>query len=272
MHKDKEYDPLIKYIDYPRTKEEMYAVLSPDDVEQLKKYAMELYTNDNDDWEQILLYLVCFKGANIDECLKVLIHDRKIYEPSLFKSASDDIAEVLIEKLRYKDDRVSMNHVLISLAMIGNDRVVKAFNEWKKNEPKFSRYLYCKPYLYSFEGGWKLDSQGKRKNLYYKKSYGVKTGIPNKDTPVKFFEKQNEKCEWCGRKLTSLFTIDLHNKDMHFLGLNGDKISLSTCDNCTCYGFVYTNIDTNGNATWSKHNTEPEYLDTHGDEFEECEL
>lgn len=133
--------------------------------------------------------------------------------------------------------------------MIGNNRVVKAFNEWKKNEPKFSRYLYCKPYLYSFEGGWELDSQGKRKNLYYKKSYGVKTGIPSKDTAVKFFEKHNEKCEWCGRKLTSLFTIDLHNKDMHFLGLNGDKISLSTCDNCTCYGFVYTNIDTNGNAT-----------------------
>ena len=233
---------------------------------------MELYKNDNDEWEQMLLHLVCFKRADINEFLKVLIDDCKIYEPSLFKNASDDIAELLIEKLKCKDDRLSINHVLISLAMIGNDRVVAVFNEWKKNEPEFSKKLYCKPYNYSFDGGWKLDSHGKRKNLYYKKSYGIKEGIPQKNTPVKFFEKQNEKCEWCGRKLASLFTIDLHNKDMHFLGFSGDKISISTCENCTCYGFVYTNIDTNGNATWSEYNIEPKYLDTHDeDEFEECD-
>ena len=272
MHRDKKYDPLINYIHYQKTKEEMYAVLSTDEVDRLKKYAMELYKNDNDEWEQILLHLVCFKGANIDEFLKVLIDDCKIYEPSLFKNASDDVAKILIKKLKCKDDRVSINHILISLAMIGNDRVVELFNEWKKNEPEFSKNLYVKPHEYSFEGGWKLDNNGKRKNLYYNKSYGVKEGIPPKESSVKFFKKQNEKCEWCGRKLTSLFTIDLHNKDMHFLGLTGDKISISTCDNCTCYGFIYTNIYANGNATWSKYNIEPEYLDTHDeDEFEECD-
>jgi hypothetical protein len=270
MHMDKKYDPLIKYINYPKTKEEMYKILSKDDVDRLKNYAMELYKNDNDKWEQVLLHLVCFNGTDIDDCLKVLIDDCKIYEPSLFKNASDDIAELLIEKLKCKDDRVSINHILISLAMIGNDRVVEVFNEWKKNEPEFSKNLYVKPYEYSVEGGWKLDSQGKRKNLYYKKSYGIKEGIAPKDNPVKFFEKQNKKCEWCGRKLTSLFTIDLHNKDMQFLGLTGDKISISTCDNCTCYGYIYTDIDTNGNAAWSKYNFEPEYLDTHDeDKFEE---
>jgi hypothetical protein len=270
MHKDKKYDPLINYINYPRTKEEMYAVLTTDDVEILKKYAMELYKNDNDEWEQILLHLVCFKEANIDEYLKVLIDDCKIYEPSLFKNASDDIAELLIEKLNCKDDRVSINHVLLTLAMIGNDRVVEVFNEWKKNEPEFSKDLYIKAYEYSLEGGWKLDDQGNRKNLFYKKSYGVKEGIPPKDSPVKLLKKQNEKCEWCGKNLTSLVTIDLHNKDMHFLGLDGDKISIATCVNCTCYGYVYTNIDTKGNATWSKYNVEPKYLDTHNeDEIEE---
>lgn len=230
MHRDKKYDPLIKYINYPKTKEEMYEILSKDDVDRLKNYAMELYKNGNDEWEQILLHLVCFKGVDIDDCLKVLIDDCKIYEPSLFKNASDDIAELLIEKLNCKDDRVSVNHILISLAMIGNDRVVELFNEWKKNEPEFAPNLYVKPYEYSLEGGWKLDNQGKRKNLYYKKSYGIKEGDQPKDTSVKFFEKQDEKCKWCGRKLTSLFTIDLHNKDMHFLGLTGDKISISTCD------------------------------------------
>ena len=37
MHKDKKYDPLIKYIDYPKTKEEVYDILSTDDVESLKE-------------------------------------------------------------------------------------------------------------------------------------------------------------------------------------------------------------------------------------------
>lgn len=272
MHKNKKYDPLINYINYPKTKEEIYSVLSADDLEMLKQYAMELYKNDNDEWDQILLHLVCFKGADIDEFLKVLIDDCKIYEPSLFKNASDDIAELLIEKLKCKDDRVSINHILISLVMIGNARVVEVFNEWKKNEPEFSKDLYVKPYEYSLEGGWKPDSQGNRKNVYYKKSYGVKDGMPQKDTPVKFFEKQEEKCKWCGRKLTSLFTIDLHNKNMHFEGLTGDEISISTCDNCTCYGFIYTDIETNGNVAWSQYNIEPEYLNTHDeDEYEECE-
>lgn len=32
MHKDKKYDSLIKYIDYSKTKEEMYADISADDI------------------------------------------------------------------------------------------------------------------------------------------------------------------------------------------------------------------------------------------------
>lgn len=273
MHQKKEYNPLITYIDYPKTKEEMYAELSTNDVERLKKYAMELYKKDDDKWQDILLHLVCFRGANIDECLKVLITDCKIYEPSLFKNASDDIAKLLIAKLNCENEDIRVNHILISLAMIGNDRVVKLFNEWKENEPEFSEKLYLKPYEYSFEGGWKLDGNGKRKNLYYKKSYGVKKGISLKSSPVSFFDRQNEKCEWCKRKLTSLFTIDLHDENMNFLNLEGNKISIAICENCTgYYGAIYTNVDTNGNVTWSEYNTKPEYLDACGeDEFEEYE-
>lgn len=270
MHMNKKYDPLINYISYPMTKEEVYASLLPDDVERLKKYVMELFKKDNDEWEQILLYLVCINRANIDGILELLIAEFKIFEASLFYNASDHIAELLMEKLKSKDDRLSINHILLALAMIGNDRVVKAFNEWKKNEPDFSKDLYIKAYEYALEGGWKLDDQGKRKNLYYEKSYGIKKGFSEKATPVKFFKTQDGKCEWCGRKLKSLFTIDLHNENMKFLNLDGEKINISTCDNCTCYGFVYTDIDTKGNATWSKHNSEPAYLNTHDDEeFEE---
>ncbi|MGN2338748.1 hypothetical protein ACTFIN_11600 [Clostridium cagae] len=56
---------------------------------------------------------------------------------------------------------------------------------------------------------------------------------------------------------------------MEFLGFREDKISIHTCENCTCYGFIYTNVDTKGNATWSEYNIEPEYLDINDDEFEE---
>lgn len=267
MHKKKVYDPLITYIDYPKTKEEVYALLTQDDIERLKKYAMELYKNGDDEWEMILLHLVCFKNADINEFLKVLINDGKIYEPSLFKNACDEIAQLLIEKLKCDDKSVSINHILLSLAMIGNERVVELFNEWKKNEPDFAEKLYCKPYNYSYEAGWKLDKNGKRQNLYYEKSYGVREGIPQENTAVSFFEGTNkEKCEWCKRELVSLFTIDLKNKDMEFLGFTGEKLRISTCSNCTCYGYIYTDIDTDGNAYWSKYNEEPDYLDIYEDE------
>ncbi|WP_415465477.1 hypothetical protein [Clostridium saccharoperbutylacetonicum] len=270
IYKNKKYDPLINYISCLKTKEEVYVSLLPNDVERLKKYVMELFKNDNDEWEKILLDLVCINGANIDEILEALIAEFKIFESSLFYNASDRIAELLMEKLKSKDDRLSVNHILLALAMIGNDRVVEAFNEWKKNEPDFSKDLYMKAYEYALESGWKLDNKGKRKNLYYEKSYGIKKGFSEKNTPVKFLKTQGEKCEWCGRKLKSLFTIDLQNENMKFLDLDGEKINISTCDNCTCYGFIYTDIDTKGNATWSKHNSEPSYLNTHdNEEFQE---
>lgn len=271
MHKDKKYDPLITYIDYPKTKEEVYEVLTNDGVEKLKKYAMELYKNNDNQWESILLHLVCFKAADINEILKVLIREDKIYEPSLFKNADDEIAELLIEKLNNINESVSVNHVLLSLSMIGNERVVELFNKWKMNEPEFSTKLYCKPHNYCFEAGWKLDDNGKRKNLYYKKSYGIKEGTPPKNTPVNFYEKHDEKCQWCGKNLSSLFTIDLHNEDMKFLGFTGDKLSISTCVECAAYYPVLTDIDTKGNVSWSEYNEKRDDVDIEedDDEYEE---
>ena len=331
MHSHKQYDPLIRYIEYPQSKEEMYDMLSKDDAERLKDYAIGLYNDENDEYEQILLHLMCLKNIELNDFLKVLINDGNIHESSLFKNASDEIAELLIEKLNDNENRLIINHILLCLAMIGNERVVKLFDSWKKNEPEFAEKLYCKPFNYSYEGGWMIDENGNRKNLYYEKSYGVKKGTVPDNTPVNFYvDKDNKfessakldkeelntnrytdkelvdnlctendesnsnkenlncknkecatsnrciddnKCGWCGRNLTSLFTIDLHNEDMKFLGFEGDKLNISTCIDCVCYDNVYTDIDTDGNAYWSRYNAEADNSDDYeeDEELEECE-
>ena len=265
----REYNPLIEYVKCPKTKEELYSILTKDHMKRLKEIAMESYKSGTDQWEDILLNLVCFNNADINGFLKILINDGKVYESSLFKNASDEIADMLIDKLECNDESISLNHILLCLAMIGNERVVELFNKWKKDTPEFAEKLYVKPHEYSYEGGWKLDENGNRKDLYYHESYGVKEGVPPKNASVKFYETNEDKCKWCGRYLDSLFTIDLKNKHMEFLGVEGDRLNISTCSNCTCYGYIYTDIDTCGHAHWSSYNSKPNYLDTN--EYEELD-
>ena len=201
MHKEQPYNPLIRYIKYPKTKEQVYAMLTNDDIERLKKYAMELYKSGDDQWEMILLHLVCVKNAEINEFLKVLIRDGKIYEPSLFKNACDEIAELLIEKLKCHDDNVSINHILLALAMIGNERVVKLFNEWKENK----KYI-C------------LDNNEKTENYSSNEFLDVKfTKIGGMPTWIQY--AHYPKCPKCGEEMKFIGQLSGQDLDDYAEGI-----------------------------------------------------
>lgn len=270
MHKDKKYDPLIRYINYPKSKEEMYNNLSYKEIQELKEYAISLFSSDVDKCIEILLHLVCLRGVNINEFLKVLIMNNELSEPSLFLGASDEIAEMLLNKLNTYDGSVDLNHILLGLSMIGNDRVVETFNKWKKKEPCFSNEIYIKPYDYSYEGGWKIDENGKRKNLYYDKSYITSNETNKSSLDVSFFVKEKEKCRYCKEDLYSLFKINSSDFITKLTGLMWDKMNIASCVNCTCYGHIYTDFDTKGNINWSESNVIPDYLPM--EEYDEDEF
>ncbi|MDS0524715.1 hypothetical protein NNC19_03420 [Clostridium sp. SHJSY1] len=260
MHSDKKYNPLIRYIPYEKTLEEMYNLISDENIEELKEYSMELYDSGNDTWENILLNLLCLRDANIDECLKVLVRDECYYPQELFKGASKEVRDLILNQLELEENKTDINHILMALAWIGDDKVVEIFNNWKKQEPNFSKVLYVPAHEYSYEAGWKLDSNGNKRDLFFKECYGVKVGQHKKEDSVSFIEKHNGKCKWCGRNLNSLLKVDLNDEKMKFLEIEGKTLNLVTCDNCACYGNVYMDVDFYGRSRWSSYNITPEYL------------
>jgi Domain of unknown function (DUF1963) len=65
---------------------------------------------------------------------------------------------------------------------------------------------------------------------------------------------------WCRRPLTTLFACNLLHPQLHMLRDLGTHLRIVTCERCTCYGPIYTDIDGKGNARWSLYNQMPAYL------------
>ncbi|WP_231586902.1 hypothetical protein [Paenibacillus sp. E194] len=160
MHAQRTYSPLIQYVDYPHSKEHIYVSLTAAEAEQMLKFAVELLDAGNEDEaEQILLSLVCYRNDDISKVLPKLI-ERDMYYPSiLFKDAPPEIRERLLQQVEWDDD--NRNHILIILSWIGDAEVVRQFEEWRLYPPKWAGQLFVNPDVYALEGGWELASNEK---------------------------------------------------------------------------------------------------------------
>ena len=60
--------------------------------------------------------------------------------------------------------------------------------------------------------------------------------------------------------MTALFDLDLSNALLASLGIEGSRLRIETCDVCTCYGMVFTQVDWSGGTSWHPANIRPDYL------------
>jgi hypothetical protein len=148
-----------------------------------------------------------------------------------------------------------MDGLLKVLAWIADPPVLRQFFAWKQSGQTFPS-LYIKPYLYSYEAGWELGSDGSRRQLYFdnaleliepadeqalRKSSAI-VGTPRPDN-----------CGLCGNRLTNLLSLDLQDPRFNFLGLTGRRLNVPVCH--ACWGCTMARLDTNGNATWLSEST-----------------
>ncbi|MCR3759229.1 DUF1963 domain-containing protein [Clostridium felsineum] len=269
MHNPKKYDPFKNYLPYEKTVEEIYEALTLEDIQKLKGYVIQLIKEKQiDKAEEIIIELACFTKVALTDCLEILIKSKN-YRPSIgFKGASEEVRDVLIEEIeKNENDR---NELLLALSWIGDKRIVSLFNEWKSQPPVWKEKLYIEPEEYALEAGWELDEKGKKRELFYKESYALVDAVKiNKnDNPVKILSDLEEKCPWCNSPLIVLFEFDLSHPSLEFLKLSGKRLRIATCDICTCYGTIYTEIDGEGNYKWSSFNKKPSYLPDVEDEEE----
>ncbi|MEK5163881.1 DUF1963 domain-containing protein [Paenibacillus sp. FSL R5-0527] len=264
MHAPRRYDPLIQYVPYPLSKEELYVSLTGEEANRMLEYAVELLgADDQDTGMDILSSLVCYRNENIAGCLPILL-ELGVYDPAMvFKDALPELRDLLLEQVEGDDG--NRNQILLGLAWIGDPIVVGRFYEWRLNPPQWTERLYVAPEIYALYAGWELTADGERRDLVHSLNYAIKlTDAPKEPaaaaSAARFLTTSETGCPWCGGKLTTLMDADASHPALSYLGLPQERLQVETCERCGCFGIIYMELDGQGAPVWSRFNEEPDYL------------
>ncbi|WP_268625291.1 DUF1963 domain-containing protein [Paenibacillus alvei] len=271
MHAPRHYDPLIQYVDYPHSKDQIYVSLTAAGAKQMLKYAVEqLEAGNEDEAEQILLSLVCYRNDDISEVLPMIM-ERCMYHASiLFKDAPSEIRDRLLQQVEWDDD--NRNHILIILSWIGDTEVVRQFEQWRLHPPKWVEQLFVNPDVYALEAGWELASNGERRELISERCYAIRLtddqqlGSGAKTSVANFLKTSNSNCQWCEKKLTVLMDADTTHPSLAYLGLPMERLQVATCEHCGGFSRIYMELDQTGKPVWSRYNQKPDYFPNWDDE------
>lgn len=264
MHAPRKHDPLIQYVPYPLSKEQMYISLSEQEADRMLKYAVELLAVSNEsEAEDILLSLVCYRDDHISDALPELIQLGLFHNPILFKDAPKDIRDQLLERVTWDED--NRNHLLLVLGWIGDAVITEQFREWQIQPPNWAKQLYVTPETYALDGGWELTPSGGRRDLVNHLCYAIRQTDDQQDEPIKahharFLEISHSTCPWCNRKLTKLMNVAISHPALKYLHLPMEYLQVITCDFCGGFCTIYMELDDMGGPAWSRYNQEPDYL------------
>lgn len=265
MHTPRKYNPLENFLPYHKSAQEIYHQLNEVERERIETYAISLIDiGDFNQAETILLSLLCFTNARIERGLSAIFQKEIYYPGILYKDASPVIRDELIHRVEHNS--VNRNHLLLSLAWIGDEEVIRLFAKWRENPPQWASTLFVCPENYSNEAGWELDRDGRKRLLFHHESYHFEMCKEDvgADKPINSavmtLQKDDQECPWCGKKLTVLFDYNLEHPLLRFLNILGKQLRIAACMHCNCYGTVFMKVELDGSYTWSEYNTVPEFL------------
>lgn len=275
MYTEHPRDPLIEYLPYEKSKEELYGSLSMAEQERMLEYAMNhLREGDQDICREVLTSLVCYNDLQLTEYLPVLLEHELYYPAMLYKDASPELREQL--KQRVETDEENRNHLLMMLAWIGDDVIVKQFKRWSEQAPSWSDSLYVRVQDYAQTADWELTDAGERRDLYRSRSYAMigdsgqsqdSSYEPTQDQshdqnqrPFRLLTPATDSCPWCGVRLTHLVDMEAKHPSLGGMSWNGARLKVQTCMLCSCYTTVYMDITPDGEPRWSASNERPDYL------------
>jgi hypothetical protein len=211
--------------------------------------------------ETILSHLACLQAGSLAGSHLELAKIGVLYPPVVFHRADDEAASLLIRQLE-DGTAENINLCLLALAWADSFPVLQAFQRWKAAPPNWVASLYLPPHGYADSAGWELTDTGVRRGLTLGDCYPlVPPDHPDAVVgPVRVNVPSELSCGFCGRRMTALIVFDLTHEMLAFMEIPGTRLRLETCDVCTCYGTVFSQVDCSGGASWHPANERPAYL------------
>jgi len=272
LHTWRKPDPLIVYRPAPVRLSQAYAALTQSDQARLMELAIELRrSGDKDLAERIAKGLATQTNCDLTSLALAWLETGDCWPSVLFRGARGEVRDRLIAMLDSwqgtANKSLSVNHALCALSWVADPVVHETFSRWEKHPPAWRQHLYVGPGRYAHTGGWEIGSQAKRM-LVHEPCYKVvalEDGSAS-DAAVSAFTPAEQSCPWCGRPLVNMIAIDTTDPRFEFLGWGGTRLSVLTCDVCTCFaGHVFAHVGRDGSATWHSANVRPKHVRT-GDE------
>lgn len=259
VHRSRKHDPLVNWIPHPTPVDRLYAELSEDESNRLVEYARSLVGGEwAEDAETIVRCLAAFTGVRLEACLKAMIANSSFWPGLAFRDASPDIRDLLIAQV--ERDETNRNHLLCALAWIGDSVVVDLFARWKFEPPDWSSSLHVAPEEYSYEAGWELTGEGRRRDLFFHQCWRLAKGSSKLPAKFQAITPADGCCPWCDRQLIHLVTFKPEEFGVADAFGNGVRVQVTTCEVCSAFGIVFGEYNALGHGRWSPENSRPEYL------------
>ncbi len=155
-------------------------------------------------------------------------------------------------------DILKRHDLLCALAWIGDEKVREQFDTWRHSPPVWHTTGNDSMQKYARYAGWELTEEGKRHNLCSQVCYDLlSVDAPLTSSiqhPIAVIAPREDHCPWCGRPLVTLFDLHLHDRRLSFLPLQGKRLHIPICINCSLQERVFFDVDEDGASHWSESN------------------
>jgi hypothetical protein len=179
---------------------------------------------------------------------------------AMYREADQKTRDLLLARLETTpQDEVAYHDLLCALAWIGDATVWELFSTLKHAPAPWTSVSSVREYA-TF-AGWELTEDDKRRNLCFEGCYDL---ISASATPASMMRgpaaavaPHDDRCPWCARSFIPLLDLHLHDHRLAFLPVQGEKLRIPICLNCSFQAAVFFDIESDGTAHWCESNGDP---------------
>ena len=234
-----------------------FRLLNRHEAEVLARYALSLY----DERLHIAIFLPCqlltqiasFVDGGLQGIYSDILERGITFLPALYRGADATTRDALLKHIQtMAQDTYDFGRHVDAFAWIGDGAVQQHIMQWRTNPPPWHAFRHMNFSHFETEAGWELTVAGDRRDLYFAQAYELIAREPSHlEAPV---APLGAHCGWCGRDLEVLFDLNLTDVRLHFLDLQGSRLRIAYCPQCSWYKHLYTDIDFDGQVSWSQDN------------------